>query len=172
MNKFLKTMLVVLLTLNIAYALQKDSIKQTMSKKVDSAIALLKNETLPKEEKSKKLFGIFDEIFDYELMAKISLGKQAWVSASEEQRQEYLKLFERRLKDSYLDKLELYNNQKIDIVDLVPYKNSRLQLQTKIVAKDEVYKVNNNFYNKKGDWLIYDDDLLGVSIIKTNKSQC
>ncbi|MGM0519857.1 MAG: ABC transporter substrate-binding protein [Campylobacterota bacterium] len=171
MNRFLKILVVALLTFNIANALQKENIKETMEKKVDKAIALLKDENMPKEQRAKELFRLFDEIFDYELMAKISLGKSAWVSATKQQQERYLNLFEKRLKDSYLDKLELYNNQDINIVDLVPYKNTRLQLQTKIVAKDETYKVNYNFYNKNNNWLIYDVDLLGVSIIKTHKSQ-
>ncbi len=171
MNKLFKVLLIAFITFNFAFALKKEDIKDTMSNKIDSALVILKDKNLDTDKKANELFGLFDEIFDYELMAKISLGKSAWVEASSEQQKEYLKLFEERLKASYIDKLELYTNQKIEIVDLVPYKGSRLQLKTKIIAKDETYKVHYNFYNKQGSWLIYDVNLLGVSIIKTYRNQ-
>ena len=45
---------------------------------------------------------------------------------------------------------------------------------TELLGKDGVYKINYNFYNKSKDseqWLIYDVDLVGVSIIQTYRQQ-
>ena len=79
--------------------------------------------------------------------------------------------FEDKIKKSYSDKLELYNDQKVKILSLEPYNNSRLQLKTELVGKEGTYSINYNFYEKDGEWFIYDVDLIGVSIIQTYRQQ-
>ena len=119
-----------------------------------------------------KRFKIIDDVFDYNLMARISLGKETWQQLSEEKQKEFTKVFEKKLKKSYIEKLELYNNQKVKVIDLQPYKGNRLQLETQLLGKEEVYTINYNFYSRDKDhWLIYDVDLVGVSIIQTYRQQ-
>ena len=87
---------------------------------------------------------------------------------------QFTKVFENKLKKSYIEKLELYNDQKVKIIGLKPHNNTRLQLETELLGKDGIYKINYNFYNKSKDneeWLIYDVDLVGVSIIQTYRQQ-
>ena len=63
-------------------------------------------------------------------MAKIALGKETWNSISEDKQKKFAKVFENKLKKSYIEKLELYNNQKVKILGLKPHNNTRLQLET------------------------------------------
>ena len=122
----------------------------------------------------EQIIKIIDEVFDYELMAKIALGKETWDTLSEEKQKTFTKIFETRLKNSYIEKLELYNDQKVKILGLKPHNKNRLQLESELLGKDGVYNINYNFYNKSKDgenWLIYDVDLLGVSIIQTYRQQ-
>ena len=107
-------------------------------------------------------------------MARIALGKETWNTLTNEKQKEFVKVFENKLKKSYIEKLELYNDQKVKILGLKPYNNTRLQLETELVGKEGNYKINYNFYNKskdKEEWLIYDVDLVGVSIIQTYRQQ-
>jgi len=107
-------------------------------------------------------------------MAKIALGKETWNNLSVEKQKEFVKIFETKLKNSYVEKLELYNDQKVKIIGLKPHNNTRLQLETELIGKEGSYKINYNFYNKskeKEQWLIYDVDLVGVSIIQTYRQQ-
>lgn len=173
MKNIIKLFLALALVLTSANALKKDDIKTQMSGKIDSALVILKNKEIKKEEKAQDIMNLIDDVFDYNVMARIALGKKTWKSLSSEKKAEFVEVFENKLKNSYVDKLELYTDQKVKINDLVPYKKSRLQLQSEVVGSDESYIINYNFYkNKKlNEWFIYDVDLLGISIIQTYRKQ-
>lgn len=173
----MKTIFKLTLLLSIfftnSYALQKETLKDDMSSKIEQALIILKNKQIDTKQKGEKIISILDDIFDYSLMGKLTLGKQTWQSISKDERKEFLKSFENRLKTSYIEKLELYTDQKVKILELVPYKKSRLQLQTELIGQNDIYKINYNFYynKKKKEWFVYDVDLLGVSIVKTYQVQ-
>ena len=157
-----------------ANALKQDEIQVIMTKKIDNVLAILEQKSLPINKKGEQIIKIIDEVFDYELMARIALGKETWDTLNEQKQKEFTKIFETKLKNSYIEKLELYNDQKVKILGLNPYKNARLQLETELLGKEGTYKINYNFYNKSKDgeqWLIYDVDLVGVSIIQTYRQQ-
>src|SRR5574344_1911720 len=166
-NSLLRLLLLLLVMFSSAYALQKDEIKSEMAKKIDAVLVVLKDNNIAMEEKKKEIINIVNDTFDFDLMAKIALGKDAWNSINEAKHEEFSLVFEEKLKKSYTDKLELYNNQKVKILGLEPYNNTRLQLKTELVGKEGNYSINYNFYEKNGEWLIYDIDLIGVSIIQT-----
>lgn len=174
LKKLFKVLLLVLFTITSANAMKQDEIQSVMTKKIDSVLTILEQKNVPFSKKGEEIIKIIDEVFDYELMARIALGKETWDTLSEQKQKEFTKIFETKLKNSYIEKLELYNDQKVKIVGLNPYKNARLQLETELLGKEGIYKINYNFYNKSKDseqWLIYDVDLVGVSIIQTYRQQ-
>lgn len=169
-----KVLLVLVFSFSFANALTQNEIEPIMTKKIDTVLSILEKKELTIPQKGEEIIKIIDEVFDYELMAKIALGKDTWNSITPEKQKEFSKVFENKLKKSYIEKLEYYNNQKVKILGLKPYNNTRLQLETELVGKDSTYKINYNFYNKSKDaeqWLIYDVDLVGVSIIQTYRQQ-
>jgi len=164
----------ILFAITSANAMKQEEIQAVMTNKIDSVLTILEQKSLPFSQKGEKIIKIIDEAFDYELMARIALGKETWDTLSEQKQKEFTKIFETKLKNSYIEKLELYNDQKVKILGLNPYKNARLQLETELLGKEGTYKINYNFYNKSKDseqWLIYDVDLVGVSIIQTYRQQ-
>jgi len=173
-KKIFTILLIIASTFSYANALKQNEIKEQMTKKIDSVLLVLEKKNLTIPQKGDEIIKIIDEVFDYELMARISLGKETWNSISEQKQKEFTKIFENKLKKSYIEKLELYNDQKVQIIALKPYNNTRLQLETQLVGKEGNYQINYNFYNKAKDseqWLIYDVDLVGVSIIQTYRQQ-
>ncbi|MFX4235529.1 ABC transporter substrate-binding protein [Aliarcobacter butzleri] len=171
---FSKILLLITLILSNAFALKEDEIQSEMTKKIDNVLEILQQKNKSNTQKGDDIIKIVDDVFDYELMAKIALGKEAWASITTEKQKEFSKVFEDKLKKSYIEKLELYNDQKVKIIGLKPYNNTRLQLETELLGKDGTYQINYNFYNKSKDsneWLIYDVDLVGVSIIQTYRQQ-
>jgi len=160
-----KILLLITFAFTSANALKKDTIKEEMGSKINEILLVLKNNDLKKEQKAKKIIKIIDPVFDYNTMSRIALGKKTWSSISKEKREEFVKVFETKLKNSYVGKLELYTDQQVKIIDLLPYKKTRLQLSSELVGADDTYAINYNFFeNKKSnEWFIYDVDLLGVS---------
>ena len=174
LKNIFKFLLVLTITITYANALQENEIQEQMTKKIDNVLLVLEKKELSLSQKGEEIIKIIDEVFDYELMAKIALGKETWNNLSVEKQKEFVKIFETKLKNSYVEKLELYNDQKVKIIGLKPRNNTRLQLETELIGKEGSYKINYNFYNKskeKEQWLIYDVDLVGVSIIQTYRQQ-
>ncbi|MDY3200448.1 MAG: ABC transporter substrate-binding protein [Arcobacter sp.] len=161
-------------TFSYANALKQDEIQQEMTKKIDNVLSILEKKDKTFAQKGDEIIKVIDDVFDYELMAKIALGKETWNTLTPEKQKEFTKIFENKLKKSYIEKLQLYNDQKVKVIGLKPYNNTRLQLETELLGKDGTYKINYNFYNKSKEneqWLIYDVDLVGVSIIQTYRQQ-
>ena len=174
LKNIFKFLLVLTITITYANALQENEIQEQMKKKIDNVLLVLEKKELSLSQKGEEIIKIIDEVFDYELMAKIALGKETWNNLSVEKQKEFVKIFQTKLKNSYVEKLELYNDQKVKIIGLKPHNNTRLQLETELIGKEGSYKINYNFYNKskeKEQWLIYDVDLVGVSIIQTYRQQ-
>ena len=174
LKNLFKILSLMLFAITSANAMKQDEIQNIMTKKIDNVLTILEQKNIPFNKKGEQIIKIIDEVFDYELMARIALGKETWDTLSEQKQKKFTKIFETKLKNSYIEKLELYNDQKVKIIGLNPYKNARLQLETELLGKEGTYKINYNFYNKSKDseqWLIYDVDLVGVSIIQTYRQQ-
>lgn len=177
MKNIFKVLLVTLFSISSLFALQKDEIKAVMSKKIDTSISIIKKQNMTNKEKGQEIIKIIDEVFDYRKMALISLGRDAWVSATTEQKKRYLEAFETSLKNSYIDKLGLYTDQKVKVIDLESTFTERsnverIKLITELIGQSESYTVNYLFYeNNNKEWLIYDIDLAGTSVIATARKQ-
>lgn len=152
-------------------AIEEGKIASVMENKIGTVLTILQNKERTKDDKVKEIFSIMDEVFDYKLMSRISLGKN-WKKISTEQKQAFAKRFETKLKASYIDKLDLYTDEAVKVVDAQQVKKNRIKLLTNVIGKDEVYEINYKFYKaKNGEWFIYDVDIIGVSIIQTYRKQ-
>ncbi len=169
---FLKILLAVSIFFPLSLqAISADEIHPVMREKVDKIIALINDGNLSKAERNRAIETEINPIFDFTMMAKLSLGKKAWKKATPKERREYVKLFERRIKDSYMSKLDMYNDEKITLETPKKVKK-RIHLNSYIIQKGEKKEVLYKFYHsKKRGWVIYDVDVLGVSIIQTYRSQ-
>ena len=167
-----KIITLLLLSVISLYAVEEQNIQQVMDSKVRQVLDILKNKTLSQSQKDKKNVRIIDDIFDYNIMSQISLGKK-WRSLTKNEKRAFSKAFEKKIKHSYLDKLRLYNNENVIIKKLKKVKPNRITLETQVIGLDDTYKVVYLFYKQKqtNQWYIYDVDLVGVSIIQTYRKQ-
>ena len=164
--------LVMLVCSTSLFAMQSSDVKSQMDSKIHKALSILKNKQESTEQKAKKIFKIFDEVFDYRLMARLSLGRRAWMNISDEQRKKYVENFIKLLKASFIEKLKLYNDQKIQIDNFLKTRRSRAILKTSIIDKKDKTEVDYKFYrSRKRGWIIYDVIVAGVSIIQSYRQQ-
>ena len=172
--KYLKKILILVMLVcsTSLFAMQSDDVKSEMDSKIHQALNILKNKQETTEQKAQKIFKMFDEMFDYRLMARLSLGKRTWMNISDKQRKKYVDDFIRLLKESFIEKLKLYNDQKIKIEDFLKTRSSRAILKTSIIDKKDKTEVDYKFYrSKKRGWIIYDVIVAGVSIIQSYRKQ-
>ncbi len=163
----------ILLFATCSFAMTKANIQIEMTNKIDKVLIVIKDSSLSKNEKANEIISLMNSAFDYTLMSRLSLGK-AWKKISKEERVDFIKLFTQMLKDSYVDKLDLYTDELVKVIGTSEPKRNRLILKTQLIGKDAKHDINYKFYKVKNavdTWLIYDIDLIGVSIIKTYQSQ-
>jgi len=176
-SKFLVVVLALIFSINSLSAEVTESIKSTFTKKIDSAIEVAKNKTVDKDTRNNKIVDIMAPMFDFELMARLTLGKKVWKSLSKEKRKEFTKLYVKRMENSYSSKVDAYTDEQVVIRNIKRDKKNRITLITDVVDQDNkismIYKYYKPKKNKQGkeEWLVYDVNILGVSIIKTDKSQ-
>lgn len=162
---------IFILIFSLSFGGVKESeISSTMQGKINLSLTYLKDKALSKENKAEKIFALFDEIFDFSLMSQLSLAND-WKKLDNAQKTEFVQVFEQRLKQSFLDKLDLYTNEEILVKELQKPKQNRIILPTTLQNKDKQIDISYKFYLSKNDWLIYDVDILGVSVIQTYRNQ-
>jgi len=146
-------------------------ITKMAKEKVNNIITYLRDTSLEKETRNKKIIDEVNTMFDFQLMARLSLGKK-WKKIKKKQRKEFVKVFVKRIQRSYLEKLDLYTDEEVIIGDAKQTKKKRAVLTTYLVSKDDkkemIYKFRKH---KKRGWLVYDVNILGVSFIQTYRSQ-
>jgi phospholipid transport system substrate-binding protein len=144
--------------------------KKLLESKIEAAIAVLQKNDLDQEGKNKQIIEIVTPLFDFPLMAKLSLGRKHWPGVVNEKRQRFTELFTKRLKESYLDKLALYTDEKVVFKTPVQEKR-KIKIQTELISKNNTISMLYKFHESTSSWLIYDIEIQGVSIISTYRSQ-
>lgn len=167
-----KLLLSIFLSTALSYAVVENDIQQTMVTKVKSLTTILNNKSDSDEVRKLKVMLLVEDIFDYKIMARISLGKY-WKKLTKDQRAVYVEKFTIKLQDSYYDKIKLYTNQKITFFPIEKPKKTRIVLKSILKGDADDYKITYKFYKqkKKDNWFIYDINIVGISILKTYRNQ-
>lgn len=187
--KILKSLNQILLTFSLvfgffaslAFGLELNQIQSTMEQNIQKTLAILQKNATHNPQDSKaanaqveriaqEIFAMFDSIFDYKLMAQLSLS-QHYKTLTKEQQEQYNQAFEQNLKRSFTDKLRLYKDEEMQVVGGEQTKNNRYNLKTSMVLDGKLNYIIFKFYDSKGDWRIYDVDILGISVVQTYRSQ-
>lgn len=162
----------IIFAINPLYAIEKENISSIMSEKIKTATKILQQKELDPEIKAEKVFSILDDAFDYNLMSRLSLGKETWSSISVEEKKEFVEKFVKYLKHSYVEKLKLYTNEVLNILEAKEINAQRVWLITELVGTQDRYEITYKFYQSRDNgWLIYDVDIVGVSLIQTYIAQ-
>jgi phospholipid transport system substrate-binding protein len=130
----------------------------------------LKQTDLEQQEKSKQVVEIVSPMFDFQLMAKLSLGRQYWPDLSEEKREKFTELFINRLRGSYLNRITAYTDETVTYESPVKV-DGKVHIPTNLISKGNKIGMLYKFYQANDQWKIYDLEIQGVSIIRSYQSQ-
>ena len=138
--------------------------------KITQVIQMLRQKSLDKATRDQKILEAVDPMFDFSRMAQLSLGKKYWVAMTKKQQSEFVDLFVKKLKASYLEKLDLYTDEDVLVEDAKEVKK-RINVLTHLVSKGDKKEMIYKFYKTKEGWKVYDVEILGVSLVQTYRSQ-
>lgn len=148
----------------------KAAVEDKLKNNLEKVFTVLQEKDLDQQAKNNRIVDIVTPMFDFELMAKLSLGRKYWPGLSREEKQKFTELFVKRLKSSYLKNLTLYTDEKVIYEPAVQVKN-KIHIPTHLISKDKKISMLYKFFKDAEDWKIYDLEIQGVSIIQSYRSQ-
>lgn len=121
----------------------------------------------------KKASAIFDELLDYDTLAKESLGKE-WDARSDAEKKEFSELLKKLVRKSYERNLKKTLSYEVEYV-AEESKDDRIHVKTKAVNKgksnEEPIEISYKMVEKDGRWQVQDITTEGVSLVKSYRSQ-
>lgn len=174
MKSFL--LLVVCISLVAAFPLKSfageptDQIKQT----IDSVRKILNKRELKKpekkQEKKAEIRAAIEKRFDFAEMAKRSLGIH-WNKRNPNEQKEFVSLFSDLLEDTYIRKIERYEDEKVVYVG-ERQEGSYATVKTKIISTSGIETpVEYKIFKKDDKWEVYDIIIEGVSLVNNYRTQ-
>lgn len=176
MKNFQKSVVVLLIMVQNLVANEQQILKDHFLSKIDEVILIVQDKKITKEKRNDAIVKELTPMFDFELMAKLSLGKN-WKILNKNDKEKFVKLYVNRMKKSYSSKIDAYSDEKVEVTKIKQPKSNRIELITNLVSKDNKLEISYKFYKPKrlkmdkDKWLIYDVVIIGVSILKTDKAQ-
>ena len=144
--------------------------RELVETKIDAVMMLLQDESLDKAAREVQIIALVAPLFDYPTMAKLSLGKKHWPQLNPGEKASFSALFIDRLQKSFLEKLDIYTDEKILYGE--PLKTGKkVHVPTTLVSKDRRIEMLYKMYRTAEGWKVYDMEISGVSVIQTYRSQ-
>lgn len=157
----------------LPFPLYASEVTDVIKSTVDDVLKVLKDESLVGQEKTEvrraKIRGIVKKRFDFEEMAERSLGAH-WRRLTESERIEFVDLFSEFVELSYIDKIEAYNNERVVYTGEMVEGNKAVVKSMVITTQGKEIPLSYRLL-RKGDWLAYDVQIEGVSLVSNYRSQ-
>jgi len=170
MKRLIYIVLSVFFLIQPVAADDKSDAEKMLKSKLDAAIEVLQKKDAEIQVKNKKIEEIMMPIFDFSLMAKLTLGRKYWPELTNENKDRFTELFTKLMTESYRKKLTRYTDEKI-IYEPPTQIEGKIQIPTYLISKGQKTLILYKLYKSENDWKIYDIEIEGVSIIRSYQSQ-
>ncbi len=137
----------------------------------DAAIIILKKKDIDEKVKIEQIYKIVSPLFDFPLMAKLTLGRKNWPKLTPTQQEKFTRLFTNRLKGSYLENVKLYKDEKASFKPISQKKKNVIYIPMQLTSKEKETVILYKLCKTDKYWKIYDVEIQGVSILLTYRSQ-
>ena len=171
-KKFLISIILFLITFSFtanSYSIEPDIFIQSTVNRASQALS----DQFSKEDKIKKLKDIARETVDIEGIGLYTLGSYR-KSINDDQKKEYLYLFEQYFLKSFASRLAEYSNPEIDVRSKKKLNENYTIVSSILVSTEQrpEVKIDWRVYTKnKNDLLIRDLIIEGLSLVRTQKEE-
>ena len=147
-----------------------DSVKINADKVLDILRDPKLKPTSAKEIKKDKLRIIYVTMFDEVELSRRSLGMN-WNKLNNDQRQEFVKLFEQILEKAYADKILAYTDEKIEFTKESMISGNLAEVRTRVITASREIPITYRVISKDGAWKVYDVVIENVSLVQNYRTQ-
>ncbi|MFT5365270.1 MAG: phospholipid transport system substrate-binding protein [Candidatus Latescibacterota bacterium] len=173
MTGFMRLLILTFVAVGVSFAAELDQSQALldMVKSRDQAIqdivrSQTKGETPEEREQLKAIVG---DLFDFEALSELSLGR-SWAERTGEERKEFVDLNRRLIEKNYADP-KLYTKAEKIVYTGVEIEGNEALVKTVVHYKTEKSGIDYQMHLIEGKWLIYDMIVDDLSIGKSNRSQ-
>jgi phospholipid transport system substrate-binding protein len=161
---------VLALVLLVPVSVRADSPQSTVERHVNAVLAVLKATDMDDETKREKLRVLSDEVFDFTVLSRGTLGKN-WKQMSASQRTEFVLLFRKLLEKTYLDRAFEYQDERVVLKGEKMFSKNRSEVRSTVISGQNEIPVDYRLVLRKGQWRVYDVVVEGVSLVKNYRTQ-
>ena len=148
-----------------------NELRDLLQSRWDAVIIIQKKKDIDEKVKVEQIYKIVSPLFDFPLMAKLTLGRTNWPKLIPPQREKFTRLFTSRLRSSYLEKMKFYTNDKALYKPVQQKKKTIIYVPMQLITKDSEITILYKLRKADKYWKIYDLEIQGVSILMTYRSQ-
>jgi phospholipid transport system substrate-binding protein len=170
-------MLTVLAGAETPPATQPDpSPRDVIDSVMKDVLTVLRDPTLTRETKLKKVRQIADEQIDFVTLSRLSMGS-FWRGLSDAQKADFVTAFTEHLSITHANIVDAYVDEDVQITGDRPEVRGDETVETRIVGKkedggsEEVAKVDYRLRQTAGRWKIIDVTIDGVSMVANFRAQ-
>jgi phospholipid transport system substrate-binding protein len=150
------------------------SVQDQLKATIDQVMNILRDPSLKGDDQAEKrrasLRQVIHERFSFAKMSQLSLARH-WKKRSEEEKKTFVELFGQLLEQTYISKVESYNDERV--VYLKEFvKKKRAQVNTTVITGTLEIPIDYRLYQSPdGAWMVYDIIIEGVSLVGNYRSQ-
>ena len=146
--------------------------RDVVQKTVDQVLAILKDPSLTPEVRRQRIVAIAYEQFDFTTMSKLVLAKY-WKSFDAKQREEFMKEFKDFLAHRYGDRIDRYEQEKVEVLGEHAASGGDAVVATKIHSPKaaEAIAVEYRLRSRDGVWRMIDVKIEGISLVSNYRDQ-
>lgn len=170
MKQFITIILLLIVTGGTAFADDTKEAELLVHRNIDRVVAVLENKHVKEKERMEQVDAIVAPLFDFQLMAKLSLGRNVWPAMTAEQQQQFTASFIGLFKRSYLDRMLLYSGEKV-LFEEASAVGKKVYVPTVLLADDRRITMHYKLYKSDNTWKIYDIEVEGVSLLLSYRNQ-
>jgi len=169
MRRFLTIALVLLLSgIMVSPLAAASTPKDDIRKTVDQVLAVLRDPQIKGEARREKISPLVRGRFDFTTMSQYTLGKY-WRSASESEKEKFIRLFSDLLEETYIGRVDAYSNESVNY-GAEKIEGSRAEVKTHVHSGNIDIPIDYRMTQKDGEWFVYDVLIEEVSLVKNFRS--
>ena len=147
---------------------------ETVKGHVNKVLDVLRDPSLKTESarkvKKEKIQAIAEKMFDFTELSKRTLA-QNWSKFDPGQQKEFISLYTTLLRDTYINKIMAYTDEKIVFNSEVELTKNTFEVRSTVKRNAGDIPIYYRVMLKDGSWKVYDVVIEGVSLINNYRSQ-
>lgn len=152
-------------------ALAQATAQQFVEQRQEAASALLRRPA--SDARNQQLSQLFDDMLDYQELARRSLGRH-WGERNESERQQFIGLLEQLVERAYRDNLQRTSNFEVRFLGSEQQGDAtlvRTEARSRTNRRAPAVQIDYSLRQVNGRWRVFDIHTDGVSMVSNYRSQ-